>query len=176
MNLNNSKTPEDEKDLSQTPPWFVKAVEQYLNIKFTLDVCCLKKTAKCKKFYSLKENKDNGLILPWSKYNWCNPPYSNISPWVGKAFEESLKGKTSCLLIPDKPEVAYIRVCRDLSDTIVHMPFRLNFLRPDGSEFLDSKGNKQGPKFPVLVALFTPYGSVMPVRDIYYDFRLLKEE
>ena len=175
MNLNNSTTKEDEKDLAQTPVWFVKAVENYLRIKFTLDVCCIKETAKCKKYYSLKEKRD-GLSLPWSKYNWCNPPYSDITPWVIKASNEALKGKTSCLLIPDKPEVGYVRECKKLSDTIIHMPFRLNFLKPDGTEFLDKEGKKQGPKFPVLVALFTPFGIDMPTRDIYYDFRLLKED
>ena len=48
----------------------------------------------------------------------------------------------------------------------------LNFLRPDGSEFLDKNGKKQGPKFPVCVYIFTPQGLRMPIRDIYHDFRI----
>ena len=75
------------------------------------------------------------------------------------------------MLIPDKPEVKYTRLCRTLADTIIHMPFRLNFLRPDGSEFLDKDGKKQGPKFPVMLVIFTPWGQAVPVRDIYIDFR-----
>jgi len=76
-------------------------------------------------------------------------------------------------LIPDKPEVGYTRLARSAADTVVHMPFRLNFLRPDGEEFLDSEDRKQGPKFPVVLILFTPWGLKMPVRDIYIDFRKL---
>lgn len=37
MNLNNTTTPEAEKDLAQTPKWFVKAVENFLDIKSYID-------------------------------------------------------------------------------------------------------------------------------------------
>lgn len=109
--------------------------------------------------------------MPWGDRNWCNPPYSNILPWVNKATHEAANGRMSVLLIPDKPEVGYIRECRKYADTIIHMPFRLNFLRPDGTEFLDKDGKKQGPKFPVSLILFTPHGLNMAARDIYVDFR-----
>jgi len=173
MDLNNSTTPEAERDLAQTPPLFVRAVETYFGFKFELDVCCLAKTAKCEAFYSLTDHYVDSLIVPWGRFNWCNPPYSDISPWVEKAKAEAENGNVSCLLIPDKPEVGYTRLARSAADTVVHMPFRLNFLRPDGEEFLDSENRKQGPKFPVVLILFTPWGLKMPVRDIYIDFRKL---
>lgn len=175
MDLNNSTTPETERDCAQTPKWFVKAAEKFLHIKFDLDTCCLVATAKCDAFYSLVDHGADSLILPWGNHNWCNPPYSDVKPWLIKAADEALRGRTSCLLIPDKPEVAYTRWCRLNADTMIHMPFRLNFLRPDGSEFLDSKGRKQGPKFPVVLAVFTPSGLSMPVRDIYVDFRKYRD-
>lgn len=176
MDLNNTTTPEAEKDTAQTPPWFVRAAEAYLGFKFDLDVCCLTATAKCPAYYSLVDFGINSLEVPWGKHNWCNPPYSDIGPWATKATIEALQGNISCLLIPDKPEVGFVRACRVHADTIIHMPFRLNFLRPDGTEFLDSKGKKQGPKFPVLLALFTPWGVNMPTRDIYVDFRKYRRE
>jgi len=176
MDLNNSATPEAEQDLAQTPPWFVRAVERYLRFNFDLDVCCLSATAKCKLFYSLAEHGIDALQVPWMDHNWCNPPYSEIAPWVAKATAEAELGRVSCLLIPDKPEVAYVRLCHWGADTIIHMPFRLNFLHPDGTEFLDKKGKKQGPKFPVMLALFTPWGRSMPTRDIYVDFRSYKKD
>lgn len=174
MDLNNSTTPEAEQDCAQTPPWFVAAAESFLGFRFDLDVCCLATTAKCEAFYSLVDFGVDSLQVPWDRYNWCNPPYSNITPWVDKAEFESVKGKTSCLLIPDKPEVGYVRRCKESADTIIHMPFRLNFLRPDGTEFLDKHGKKQGPKFPVMLAVFTPWGMRVPTRDIYVDFREYK--
>lgn len=176
MDLNNTTTPIDDQDCAQTPPWFVAAAENFLGFRFDLDVCCLEATAKCDAFYSLVDYGVDSLQVPWGRHNFCNPPYSVIPPWVDKAVDESVVGNTSCLLIPDKPEVGYVRKCNQYADTVIHMPFRLNFLRPDGSPFLDKRGKKQGPKFPVLLALFTPMGLRVPTRDIYVDFRKYRSD
>lgn len=167
----NTTTPADEANLAQTPKWFVQALEKVLRIKFKLDVCALSKTAKCPDYYSLVEYDQDGLKLPWTSHNFCNPPYNDITPWVDKAIMEAGRGCVTAMLIPDKPEVGYIRKCREFADTIIHMPFRLQFLRPNGEEFKGKQGKKQGPKFPVTVILFTPWGISMPVRDMYIDFR-----
>ena len=172
MNMNNTTTPESEQDCAQTPWWFIKSIEDYTNLSVVLDVCCAGNTAKADKFYTL-EAGENGLLMPWEKVNWCNPPYSLVTPWVeasriaSKHFQS-----TTFMLIPDKTEVGYTRLARKYADTVIHMPFRLNFLRPDGTEFLDKKGKKQGPKFPVCVYIFTPHGLQMPIRDVYHDFRV----
>ena len=172
MNMNNTTTTESEQDCAQTPWWFIKSLEDYTNLIINLDVCCAPNTAKCRYYLCLDEN-DNGLIDGWSNVNYCNPPYSDITPWIKKAHYESLfKGNTTLMLIPDKPEVGYTRLAREYADTVIHMPFRLNFLRPDGTEFLDKNGKKQGPKFPVCVYIFTPQGLKMPIRDVYHDFRV----
>jgi len=42
----------------------------------------------------------NGLTVEWHDYNYCNPPYSKIEPWLKKAFEEAKAGKTTMLLLP----------------------------------------------------------------------------
>tara|TARA_R110000772_G_scaffold104477_1_gene205849 strand:+ start:45 stop:563 length:519 start_codon:yes stop_codon:yes gene_type:complete len=169
--MNNTTTPESEQDCSQTPWWFIKSLEHYTSLDIDLDVCCAANTAKANEFYSL-DNGNNGLLSDWKGTNYCNPPYSNIAPWVEKSWKESFKGNTTIMLIPDKAEVGYTRFAREFSDTVIHMPFRLNFLRPDGSEFLDKTGKKQGPKFPVCVYIFTPQGLQMPIRDVYHDFRV----
>ena len=169
----NTTTPAEEANLAQTPKWLVKALEKTLRVEFEMDVCALKETAKCEVYYSLVEGED-ALILPWANVNFCNPPYDNVMPWVDKATIEAGRGNISALLIPDKPEVAYIRKSRRFADTVIHMPFRLKFLRPNGERFLDKKGQEQGPKFPVAVVLFTPWGIDLPVRDQYIDFRDIK--
>jgi phage N-6-adenine-methyltransferase len=169
MDLNNTTTPESEQDCAQTPWWFIDSLESFTNLNIDLDVCAAKETAKSEYFYTEKED---GLEGPWGSVNYCNPPYSNIAPWIEKATLHAVSGCTTLMLIPDKPEVGYTRLARKHADTVIHMPFRLNFLRPDGSEFLDKSGKKQGPKFPVCVYIFTPHGLNMPVRDIYHDFRI----
>ena len=171
MNMNDTTTPQTEQDCAQTPWWFISSIEDYTSLSIELDVCCAPSTAKTKNFLSLDIGL-NGLYTSWDYVNWCNPPYSDITPWVQKASEESVRGNTTLMLIPDKPEVGYTRLARKYSDTVIHMPFRLNFLRPDGAEFLDKNGKKQGPKFPVCVYIFTPQGLRMPIRDIYHDFRV----
>ena len=173
MNMNNTTTPETQQDCAQTPWWFIESVEYFTSLKIKLDVCASSNTAKSSFYCSLAEN-DNGLLDDWSNLNanWCNPPYSDIKPWVEKASDESKLGCTTLMLIPDKPEVGYTRLARQHADTVIHMPFRLNFLRPDGTEFLDKNGKKQGPKFPVCVYIFTPQGLRMPIRDVYHDFRI----
>jgi phage N-6-adenine-methyltransferase len=165
--MNNTTTPESEQDCAQTPWWFIKSLEDFTNLKIKLDVCCAANTAKAAIFYSI-----DGTLLNWDGVNYCNPPYSDITPWVEKAQKESIKGAVTLMLIPDKPEVGYTRLAREYADTVIHMPFRLGFLRPGGSEFLDKNGKKQGSKFPVCIYIFTPQGLRMPIRDVYHDFRI----
>lgn len=52
--------------------------------KFTLDPCATKENAKCKKFYT---EKQNGLKKSWKGHRvFMNPPYSrNMEPWLEKA-------------------------------------------------------------------------------------------
>jgi len=169
--MNNTTTPESEQDCAQTPWWFIKSLEYYTHLDIEFDVCCSANTAKANLFCSL-DNGDNGLRDEWLGVNYCNPPYSDINPWIEKARLEALLGSATLMLIPDKPEVGYTRLARQYADTVIHMPFRLNFLRPDGTEFLDKNGKKQGPKFPVCVYIFTPQGLQMPIRDVYHDFRI----
>tara|TARA_R110000851_G_scaffold137955_1_gene274087 strand:+ start:447 stop:836 length:390 start_codon:yes stop_codon:yes gene_type:complete len=129
MNMNNTTTPASDQDCAQTPWWFIESVEYFTSLKIQLDVCASSSTAKSNFYFSLEEN-DNGLLDDWSHLNanWCNPPYSDIKPWVEKVSDESKLGCTTLMLIPDKPEVGYTRLARQHADTVIHMPFRLNFL------------------------------------------------
>lgn len=53
---------------------------------FTIDVAAAAHNAKCHRYYDLEVN---GLEQSWSGERvWCNPPYSDIRPWVQKAWDE----------------------------------------------------------------------------------------
>ncbi len=171
MNDSKSNTPVNEKDQAQTPIWFINSMQNLLGQQFALDVCADPETAKCENYYSPKNNQD-GLSLPWSRLNWCNPPFSDISPWIHKARFEAALGNHSVLIFPDTPETEYSRLAAEHADTLIRMPFRLKFLRPNGDPFRDDKGRIQSPKFPVVAALFTPIGLQAPTRQIYNDFRV----
>jgi site-specific DNA-methyltransferase (adenine-specific) len=73
---------------------------------FTLDPCCTKQTAKCKKYYTIK---DNGLIQDWSNERvFMNPPYGReIGKWIKKAYNESIKGALVVCLIPARTDTRY---------------------------------------------------------------------
>lgn len=51
-------------------------------------------------FYWTKEA--DALIQDWptSGWNWCNPPYADIAPWVQKAMQEATKGVQTVMLLP----------------------------------------------------------------------------
>lgn len=89
--------PHDQKDLWGTP----MHIYDHLNgmFHFTLDPCATKETAKCKHFFSPKEN---GLIQSWNgAIVFCNPPYSrgSIDLWVKKCFNNRVN-QTIVALLP----------------------------------------------------------------------------
>lgn len=76
----------DQKDLWETPDHIFDKLDK--EFRFTLDPCCLVESAKCKKFFTPKED---GLIQSWGNNRvFVNPPYSrgNIDKWVDKCYYE----------------------------------------------------------------------------------------
>lgn len=60
---------------------------------FTVDSAANPDNAKVANFF------EDGLTADWGGHRvWCNPPYSDILPWVKKASE--LKAEVSVLLLP----------------------------------------------------------------------------
>jgi phage N-6-adenine-methyltransferase len=54
--------------------------------RFTVDVAAAAHNTKLPRFY---DRDEDGLQHGWgSERVWCNPPYSDIRPWVEKAWEE----------------------------------------------------------------------------------------
>lgn len=52
---------------------------------FTLDVAACEAAHCAPRWYGIKSN---GLLQPWSGDVWCNPPYSELEPWLVKAWAE----------------------------------------------------------------------------------------
>ncbi len=64
---------------------------------FTLDPAASPENTKAPFFFT---EEDDGLVKPWEGTVWVNPPYSNISAWVEKAFREAPNCEAICLLLP----------------------------------------------------------------------------
>lgn len=63
---------------------------------FTVDAAAAAHNTKCDRFWSID---DDGLAHDWSGEKvWCNPPYSNIRPWVAKALRSP---NLTVLLLPN---------------------------------------------------------------------------
>lgn len=78
----------DTVDERITPDWLFDGQDALHD--FTVDVAANAKNAKCDAFYDLA---NNGLTHSWAGERvWCNPPYSDIRPWVEKALAETAAG------------------------------------------------------------------------------------
>ena len=88
----------------ETPQDFYDKLNNEFN--FTLDPCCTKETAKCKKYYTIE---DDGLRQNWGGGRvFMNPPYGReIGKWIEKAYKESLKGAIVVCLIPARTDTRY---------------------------------------------------------------------
>ena len=73
---------------------------------FDLDPCAADDNHKCNDYYTVE---DNGLEQNWGgRRVFLNPPYSQISQWVAKAFYESRQDNTLVvMLIPSRTDTRY---------------------------------------------------------------------
>lgn len=125
----------------ETPQWlFNFARERYGD--FQLDVCATHSTNKCSKYYTETENS---LIQPWTELNWCNPPYSNIRPWVEKAALETNLGHRTVMLLPADFSTRWFKIVWDLSSEILILNKRIQFVGATGA-----------PKFASFFCLISP--------------------
>jgi hypothetical protein len=107
-----------ESDHCRTPEWLYKALD--CEFAFDLDPCPL----------SLTPTLD-GLKLDWNgKRVFCNPPYSNIGPWVDKAVSSAA---LTVFLVPARFDSAW---CRRLREAKADFRFfkAFNFEAHDGTE------------------------------------------
>lgn len=69
---------------------------------FTVDVACEIETALLPKYYTPKED---GLMQDWSTETfWCNPPYSDLKPWLTKSSVSHKQGATGLVLVPSRTD------------------------------------------------------------------------
>ena len=88
--------PVSNVDDRATDPEVFVALHRRFN--FSIDVCASAKNRKMERFYSIDED---GLSQSWAGETvWCNPPYSDIAPWVQKAHSEYLTTKGIVMLLP----------------------------------------------------------------------------
>ena len=76
-----------------------------LEFGFTLDACCTDENAKCEHYFTRHEN---GLNHGWGEDTvFMNPPYSNVSAWMGKAYGAAQEGATVVCLVPSRTDTRW---------------------------------------------------------------------
>ena len=135
-----------------TPREFFEELNKEFN--FTLDPCCMPKSALCKKYYTPNED---GLKQDWSGERvFVNPPYGReISKWVKKCFDEREKAEVIVMLIPSRTDTRYFHNWIYEKTEIRFIKGRLKFID------LDYKGKEEDRKmspapFPSMLVIFRP--------------------
>ncbi len=108
---------------------------------FDVDVAACEESHHADIFYTVESN---GLVQPWFGRCWCNPPYSDIAPWVDRAWKAIERADPEnhadvvAMLIPgNRTEQKWwqtgIEARRDRPDGILRsffLPGRTAFARP----------------------------------------------
>lgn len=86
----------------RTPVEFLIATKAFLGIEdFDWDLAADDENAVTDHYYSVEED---ALTRPWrlgDGWNWLNPPFALIRPWVERAYLQMLTARAqTCLLVP----------------------------------------------------------------------------
>ena len=130
-------------DSWETPPSLFNVLDMEFN--FTLDPCCTKQTAKCKKFFTKEED---GLIQDWSKdVVFVNPPYGReIGKWVEKSYNEAKKGAKVVMIIPSRTDTKWFH-------DFIYNKAEIRFLK-GRIRFLQNKKELNAAPFPTMLIIF----------------------
>jgi len=132
-----SDTPINIRDLWQTPKPIFNTLDK--EFKFVCDVAASLENKLCLLHYGEMEDS---LTRDWFNSNWCNPPYSNITPWVEKAIEQHQLGKTIVMLIPSDTSVNWFKLAYRSCNEVRLISGRISFINADTQKPVN--GNNKG--------------------------------
>lgn len=139
-----SDTPVDIRDLWQTPP----QIFQYWNRIYDFD-CDVAASEYNHLVPTYMDEAYDALANDWMDANWCNPPYSDIGPWVKKASEQAEEGRKTVMLIPANMDTKwFMEVIRSPHAYVVFLVGgRIRFIRADTQQPVGS--NPRGSMFVI---------------------------
>lgn len=114
---------QNTKDEWLTPPHIIKALGS-----FDLDPCSPIKRPWATALNHYTE-ADNGLTKEWFGRVWCNPPYSDISPWLKKCVHH---GNAIALTFARTETANFFRYVWEKADSIFFFAGRLQFYHVTG--------------------------------------------
>lgn len=95
--------------------------------RFTVDAASSIDNRKCEKHWTVV---DNGLAQSWAGERvYCNPPYSDIGPWIRKAWDERLAELVVMLLPANRTEQKWWQDGIEPFRDRVGSPLKVEFLQ-----------------------------------------------
>ncbi|WP_325893333.1 phage N-6-adenine-methyltransferase [Grimontia sp. NTOU-MAR1] len=157
-----SNTPPEHRDKWRTPHTLFKALDNEFH--FAIDVAASDDNHLCEQYHT---EKSCGLSANWDapaiSYAWCNPPYSNIKPWVEKASQQAKQGIGCVMLVPQDQSVGWFKqAIRHCAEVRIITGGRLAFI--NAATGLPVKGNNKGSQ----LLIWRPF-NVYPVNTCYVD-------
>ncbi len=135
---NKSNTPAAIKDSWQTPKEIFNTLDKEFG--FTCDVAASDDNHFCDGWIT---EAMNAFEAPWGMVSWCNPPYSNITPWVNEAIGESKHcGKTIVMLVPADTSVKWFKLAYESCNEVRFISGRISFINADNQKPVN--GNNKG--------------------------------
>lgn len=144
----------DEVDDRATDP--VVFARWHDRFRFTVDAAAAEHNARLPRYWT---RRDDGLAQPWTGERvWCNPPYSDIRPWIEKAW--LLEAELVVMLLPaNRTEQRWwqelIEPYRDAHGSELRVEFiagRLRFIQPGR----DGIAPNERPPFGVCLCVWSP--------------------
>ncbi|WWO62273.1 DNA N-6-adenine-methyltransferase [Vibrio phage vB_VcM_SY] len=145
-----SQTPVPIRDLWRTP----KPIFNYYDKRFgfTCDMAASHDNALCEHYFSEPDENGDGGALGASKDDgcfdgsgavYCNPPYSDIKPWVAECIRLSSEtGKVFVMLIPADTSVKWFKLAFENCSECHFISGRLAFINEDTGKPVS--GNNKG--------------------------------
>jgi phage N-6-adenine-methyltransferase len=136
---NKSLTPVSIKDLWQTPVGLFNKLND--EFKFTTDIASSDDNHFCADWLN---EKDDALAFgqSWGGVNWCNPPYSNIHPWVEACILKHKQGLTTVMLVPSDTSVKWFKLAYESCNEVRFISGRISFINADTKKPVN--GNNKG--------------------------------
>lgn len=134
-----SNTPKEIKDLWETPLMLVSTLDDEFN--FDTDVAASNQNAIFGRFFT-EENSALSRTAEWGRVNWCNPPYSDVSPWVCMAIEQHRLGKTTVMIVPSDTSVKWFKMAFNSCNEVRFISGRISFINAETKKPVN--GNNKG--------------------------------
>jgi len=130
-----SNTPEAERDTWRTPEYILMYTEKVVG-EIDFDTACDDSNAVAMPITNNYSHSD-ALNAEWFGVCWCNPPYSNITPWIEKAIAS--KSITVMLIPSPNGESYYSELIKNSHEIAIQG--RISFIGADGKP---KNGNTRG--------------------------------